>query len=66
MAAVSLPSGPVTALHPETELVAGWCHGAWRIWGMGKRESVGCDRIIEERGNIESNLILKLISLVIS
>lgn len=58
MAAVSLPSGPVTALHPETEMVEveGGRHGVWRGWGMGKRERVDCEvtvRIIEEGGNIE-------------
>lgn len=37
MAAVSLPSGPVTALHPETEMVEveGGCHGVWMGWGWG-------------------------------
>lgn len=36
MAAVSLPSGPVNALHPETEMVEveGACHGA--LEGMGE------------------------------
>jgi len=37
MAAVSLPSGPVTALHPETEMVEveGGCRGEG---GMRERE----------------------------
>lgn len=67
MAAVSLPSGPVTALHPETEMVEveGGRHGVWRGWGMREREGErqrqrggGGDsevtvRIIEEGGSIE-------------
>lgn len=62
MAAVSLTSGPVTALHPETETmeVGAQCQGVWRVWGgaVGKRERerVACEvtvRIIAEGGNIE-------------
>lgn len=35
MAAVSLPSGPVTALHPETEMVEVWRVGAMGFGGCG-------------------------------
>lgn len=46
MAAVSLPSGPVTALHPETEMVEveGGRHGVWRGWGDGKERKRECER----------------------
>lgn len=59
MAAVSLPSGPVTALHPETEMVEveGWCHGAWEGTGDGGRDRERLDwevtvGIIEEGGTL--------------
>lgn len=46
MAAVSLPSGPVTALHPETEMleVEGGCRGDE---GEGEKEREVTVRIIE-------------------
>lgn len=55
MAAVSLPSGPVTALHPETEMVEveGGRRAVWKGW---EKERVDCEvivRIIEEGWNIE-------------
>lgn len=55
MAAVSLPSGPVSALHPETEIVKveGACH--WVLEWMGEGH-VDCEAIVsitEGCGNIE-------------
>lgn len=57
MAAVSLPSGPVTALHPETEMeeVEGGCFWDWRgLWDEDKGRERGryCEvtvRIIAKR-----------------
>lgn len=54
MAAVSLPSGPVTALHPETEMavVQGGCHGVWwGFWGVVGVDLEVTGRIIEEGGS---------------